>query len=103
MEIQANPDIEGLKLTLWIAGCAMIVMVTIIGYFLRRQIDASEKLTDSVNNLVNVITAIETQININTPITEKRLNDHSVQIKGHEKRLTKIETEHKLIHCKNEE
>ena len=41
MEIQANPDLEQLKLILWISGPMLFAMLAVIGYFLKQQIEAS--------------------------------------------------------------
>lgn len=96
-------DIQGLKIILWIAGFILTIMVGIIGYFLKQQIDASKDLTTAVNDLTKVVAVIQAQVNINNPVNEKRLNDHSGQLDDHEKRIVIIETEHKNFHCKYKE
>ena len=97
-------DIDGLKLALWIAGTVMGIMVSVIGYFLRRQIDASVKLTDAVNNLTLVVNTLQVQSNTTGPRNEARLVELGRLVEEHGKRLVILETEHKMNHCiKNHE
>jgi uncharacterized membrane protein len=103
MEIQANPDFEQLKLIMWIGGPVLLVMLAIIGYFLKEQIVASKAIANAVNALNVVVTELKTQSSLQSPVIERRLNDHSNILKEHEKRLTVIETEHKSNHKKTKE
>jgi cytochrome c-type biogenesis protein CcmH/NrfF len=102
MEIQVQPTLEDLKLTLWVAGVLIVVLVAIIAYFLKRQIEASTQLTKAVNDLTIVVNTLQVQATDNNPRIEKRLNEHSAKLKEMETRVVRLETEHKLIHCKKE-
>jgi hypothetical protein len=98
MEIQANPDIEQLKIILWIAGPLILVMLGVIGYFIKQQVDASKAIADVVQQLNILVTELRTQNELLNPVFERRLNHHSESIEGHERRLTVIETEHHINH-----
>lgn len=39
IQITANPDLEQLKLMMWISGILLFLLLGIIGYFLKQQID----------------------------------------------------------------
>ena len=98
MEIQANPGIEQLKTILWILIPIIVIMLAIISYFIREQFQSSRNLTDAVNTLTLIVTALKTQLELQSPVTEHRLNDHSDKIRGIDKRLIVIETDHKNYH-----
>ena len=98
MEIQANPDIEQLKIILWIAGPLILVMLGVIGYFIKQQIEASKAIANVVQQLNILVTELRTQNELLNPVIDRRLNHHSETIEGHERRLTVIETEHHINH-----
>jgi hypothetical protein len=98
MEIQANPDLEQLKLIIWIAGMLLMIMLMVIGRFLWMQIEASRAIADALNALKVVVTALKTQTDLQNPVMEKRLNDHAADIKDLKNRVTIIETEHTNFH-----
>lgn len=98
MEIQANPDLEQLKVILWIAGPLIVVMIAVIGYFIKQQIEASKAIANVVQQLNILVTELRTQNELLNPVFEKRLNHHSENIEEHERRLTVIETEHHINH-----
>lgn len=91
-----NPDIETLKLTLWIAGSVIGLMLAVIAFFLRKQVDASETLTKAVSALTNAVTILETQNSERAPVVERRLNEHARRLDEHEVRITVIETKLKI-------
>lgn len=41
MELQVSPDIDDLKLILWLAGGLIMGMIAVISYFIRQQFEAS--------------------------------------------------------------
>lgn len=96
MELQANPDLETLKLILIISGSIILIMLAIVGYFIDRQIEASKALSDAVSALKIVVNTLKTQCDIQNPVFERRLNEHSRVIDDHGDRLTIIETEIKI-------
>lgn len=98
MELQANPDLEQLKLILWISGPMLFIMLTVIGYFLKQQIEASKAIADAVNALNIVVTELKTHSALEYPQTVTRLNAHSEKLDDHETRITIIETEHNHLH-----
>lgn len=98
MEIQANPDLEQLKLILWITIPVLAALLMIVGYFIRESFQASKNLTDAVNTLTMTVTALKTQLELQSPVTEHRLNDHSDRIMKIDKRLLVIETDHLNFH-----
>ena len=93
MDISAiNPDYNSLKLTLWISGSLIALLLAVVAYFLKKQIEVSETLAIAVNNLTTTVKLIEKEQSERDPRTEKRLNDHSERINKVEHRLTRIET-----------
>ncbi|MCK9430616.1 MAG: hypothetical protein M0R17_11510 [Candidatus Omnitrophica bacterium] len=49
--MDANPDVDSLKLILIICGAVISILLVVIGYFINRQITASGVLSDAVNAL----------------------------------------------------
>jgi hypothetical protein len=98
MQMQVSPDIEQLKIILWIAGPLIVLMLGAIGYFIRQQIDASRAIADALQQLQIIVTELRTQSELVNPVVERRLNNHSESLEGLERRLTVIETEHCINH-----
>lgn len=97
---KANPDIETLKLTLWIAGGIITLLLAVVAYFLKKQISVSEILTTAVNNLTTAVKLIEQQQSERDPRTERRLNEHAGRLDEHDRRITRVETTCNLNHPK---
>ena len=93
-----NPDYQSLKLTLWIAGAVISLLLAVVAYFLRKQIEVSETLAIAVNNLTTTVKLIEKEQSERDPRTEKRLNEHSDRLNKHDERLAQIETTCKIHH-----
>lgn len=94
-----NPDYDSLKLTLWISGSIIALLLAVVAYFLRKQIEVSETLAIAVNNLTTTVKLIEKEQSERDPKTEARLNSHSEslgkvaeRINRAENRLTRIES-----------
>ena len=92
MEIQIHPDIESLRMTLWAAGGVISMLITVVAYFLRKQIEVSETLAVAVNHLTTTVKLIEKEQAERDPRTERRLDDHDERIGTCEDRLTAMET-----------
>jgi beta-lactamase regulating signal transducer with metallopeptidase domain len=93
MEIaKANPDIESLKLILWLAGSVITLLLLIVSYFLSKQIKVQESLTKAVNSLTTAVTVLESQQAERHPVIECRLNTHGQRLDKLDNRITKIET-----------
>lgn len=86
-----NPDYESLKLIFFISGSLILVLLAVVGFFLRQQVIVSQKLTEAVNELTIAINVIQSQENDRHPIHERRLNEHATRINDHEKRMSVIE------------
>lgn len=91
MEI-ANPNYETLKLTLWIAGGVITLLLVVVAYFLSKQIDVSETLTKAVNSLTAAVMVLESQQRDRHPVIERRLNAHAGRLDEHDKEIVKIKT-----------
>lgn len=90
--LKANPDYETLRLTVFIIGTVLSVLLSVVAFFLKKQIEIQETLTKAVNNLTTAVTVLENQNRDRHPIIERRLNEHSQRLDIYENRLTKIET-----------
>jgi predicted RND superfamily exporter protein len=101
--VQANPDIETLKLTLWVAVGLIMLLIGVIAYLAKLKdsnaLAQVEKLStvvdtvqETVNSLKSVVEVIKTQFTEDRPRTERRLNEHAERIDKHAERLVKIET-----------
>ncbi len=99
--IKTNPDIETLKLTLWIATGVISMLLVIVAFFLKKQVGVSETLTKAVNDLNNVVTVLQTKEEERHPVTQRMLNEHADRLDKHDIKLAKIETILKIKH--NEE
>lgn len=90
--LKANPDYETLKLTVFVIGGVLSMLLTIVAFFLKKQIEIQETLTKAVNNLTTAVTVLESQNRDRHPVIERRLNEHGHRLDIYENRLTKIET-----------
>ena len=97
-EIPANPDIETLKLTLWIAAGVIGLLLLVVAFFLKKQISVSETLTEAVNGLTRSLAVLETHNKIQGPVIERRLNEHAERLDKHAERLAKVETSCAIRH-----
>jgi hypothetical protein len=106
---KANPDIETLKLTLWVAAGIITILLGIVAWFARnkgeranRQMEKLEVIVNSlsvtVSNLKTVVEVIREQQNERDPRTERRLNEHGKRLDEHETRIVKVETRCKINH-----
>src|SRR5690554_3378445 len=98
--LKANPDYETLKLTVFIIGGVLSMLLTIVAFFLKKQIEIQETLTKAVNNLTTAVTVLENQNRDRHPVIERRLNEHGHRLDIYENRLTKIETTCDFYHGK---
>lgn len=91
-----NPEIETLKLTLWIASGVIAFIITmlvaVISNLISKQIETSEELTVAVNGLTVAVNVLESQNKDRYPVIEKRLNEHETKISRHAEKITAIET-----------
>lgn len=113
MEIAVNPNLETLKIVLWIAIGLIVLLIAIIGYFItekfstdkeelsknevsqQQQMDKLSAMIDTVGktvvNLEKIVEVIKNQQEERDPRTERILNEHSRQIKELDTRVTKTE------------
>jgi len=96
--MDATPDVQSLKMILIICAAIISILLLIIGYFINRQIVASGVLSEAVNALKLTVESIKSQNEILGPETKEKLVEHSDQLRDHERRLTKIESQHKIFH-----
>ena len=83
---------------LGLSGGLISILLIIIGFFLRQQINATKSLTESVNLLktsVEVLKASQSSYSENErerhEVIERRLNNHHDTLSDHEKRILKLE------------
>lgn len=107
---KANPDLETLKMTLWMAGFIISALFAVVIYFVKNQ-DASRKtemekitsiietLTETVNSLKTIVEVIKSRqsgdgefCHMKHTVIDNRLNDHSKRLDLFDNRVTKIET-----------
>jgi uncharacterized protein YoxC len=98
---------EGVKLLLLLAIAVLAISVALIGYFMSKRdnaiTQATDNLTKAVDQLQIIVNGLQLQYQIRQPIIDERLNSHRDSIKDHEKRVTTLENEHKMYHCKFKE
>lgn len=82
------------NIILAIAGTLITFLLTVIGYFLRRQIKATEILADLVATLNTSVELLKNNqgnfsanCNFRHEVIDKRLNNHSDKINRHEKEI----------------
>jgi len=107
IEIPTNPTLETLKIVLYVALGIITVMALIIAYFFRqRESGESARMSKieeivatiekTVNNLDKIVALIKSRQEDSDPRTEKRLNEHSMHLKRHDRQLARIETNLKI-------
>ncbi len=85
-------DYQILYLILSISGALILILLGIIGYFLKQQINASNALTNAVNGLNTNVIELQTLQDERHPVTERRLNAHAERLDCMEKKIVRIET-----------
>ena len=106
------PDLsaESIKLLLVLTIIVLGVAVTLIGYFMSKRdsaiTEATANLTEAVGQLKMIVNNLQTQSMIRQPIIDEQLRKHLTYIEKNaenietiDKRLGKVETEHRLLHC----
>jgi hypothetical protein len=111
-------DLQALKIFFYVESVILVMLLAIIGFFLRRRdtlsiareigvTNAMNSLTDAVNQLKLLVSNLKLQYEIKQPLVEGQLElfrqgftDNAISIKGMDKRLTTLETEHRLMRCK---
>lgn len=107
---QTNPDIETLKLTLWVAAGVIMVLFGLVMYFIKNARSSTEKSVEKLNDIVNSVIEVTNDLKIvveviknrqidektflkeKNQIIEKRLNEHAGRLDCHDKKITRIET-----------
>lgn len=109
MNVQANPDIETLKLTLWVAASLIALLIGIIAYLAKmkdssasKQVEKLSAVVDTVQETVislkSVVEVVKSQISEDRPRTEKRLNEHANRLDDQADRLARLETSCSINH-----
>ena len=107
--MNSNPDVETLKMTLWIASGVIGLLLAVIAYLSKLKINSHgedilelhkvvKTVESTVNNLRTIVEVIKTQIADSGPRTEIRLNDHSKRLDEHERKISRIETACRFNH-----
>jgi hypothetical protein len=106
----ANPDIETLKLTLWLAGAVISALFAVIIYFIKSQDSVRkgemvklnnivETLVDTVNSLRTIVEVVKSRqlgdgefCHMKHDVIDKRLNEHAKRIDALDNKVTRLET-----------
>ena len=106
----ANPDIETLKLTLWLAGAIISALFAVIIYFIKSQDSVRknemvklnnivETLVDTVNSLRTIVEVVKSRqlgdgefCHMKHDVIDKRLNEHAKRIDALDNKVTRLET-----------
>jgi hypothetical protein len=108
--VKANPDIETLKLTLWLAGAVISALFGVIIYFIKSQ-DAVRKnemvklnsivetLVETVNSLRTIVEVVKSRqlgdgefCHMKHDVIDRRLNEHSKRLDVVDNKVTRLET-----------
>ncbi len=98
MDFKSNPDYETLKLLVIMASALIGILLTIVGYFMSRQINVQESLTAAVTELTSTVKTMSALDEERYPILVHRLENHGISIHGIDSRLTALETTCSLKH-----
>lgn len=98
MEFKSNPDYETLKLIVLIAAGLITILLAIVGYFMKRQINIQETLINAVAQLTGSVKTMTALDNDRYPNTVKRLDSHAQAIKGLEEGFIKMKSRCEIIH-----
>jgi len=85
-------DLTILKIILSLAGSLILLLLGVIGYFLKQQIGASNALTEAVNLLNANVMVLQSQQDDSHPRIERRLNNHADRLDNQDKRIVRVET-----------
>lgn len=99
---KANPDVETLKLSIWVAVGVIAILLSIVAFFLQKTVKVQEILVTAVNQLTTAVTVIQKQQEERDPRTERRLNDHAKRLDNHQNRLSILETRCIITHKRDE-
>lgn len=96
-------DLQILYFILGISGAIIILLLTVIGFFLKMIVKIINSLEETVNRLIKSVTILETNdtnsgigcIEKHTTITT-RLNDHSKRLNDHEKQITQLKVKNNI-------
>jgi Sec-independent protein translocase protein TatA len=75
MEMQVNPDPEVLKIMVWALVGILLLLVIVLGYFIR-------ELASSVKELRDALPKMQATIDIKIPDIEEDIKDHEKRIKA---------------------
>jgi hypothetical protein len=104
IEIAANPTPESLKILLVVTLSVLSILVLLVGYLLARRdaaiTAATENLTVIVGQLKELVNGLTTQYSIRQPLVDEQLKSHSAQLSNHNDSITKLQTEHEMLHCR---
>lgn len=94
--IKASPDIETLKVTLWVASGVITILlgivIGVVSHLANKQIRVSEMLAQAVSELTLAVSVLESQNKDRHPVIERRLNDHARRLDQHAEKIVRIET-----------
>lgn len=118
----ANPDPETMKFAFWISVGIIGLLIIIVGVLYnenkkfsstdlvqvqkaqREQMDklatVVETTRETVNSLKTLVEIVKQQQDERDPRTERRLNEHSVEIKGIKDKVARLETRCDIHHSK---
>lgn len=81
-----------------IAGAIIVILLGVNGYFMKRWIDSTDLLTDSVNALKTTVALLQSNQGSSDRICaathkviETRLNDHASRLNEHGEAIAKLE------------
>lgn len=98
MEIQANPDVQHLQVLLIVLIPVLLISAGIIGYFLKKTGDAINSMSLTLENIRIEFATLKSKVDTESPSVSQRLDSHSRVLDRHESILTRLQTEHTLIH-----
>ena len=89
-----------LSIILSVSGALIMILLGIVGFFLKRYIKSTDSLTKVVTSLETVIQvtlveqkAFQAKCDIHTQTTTKRLDAHANRLDDHQTRLSVIESQ----------
>ena len=69
---------------LGLAGTIIILLLGVVGYFLKQNLEANTTLTHMVNRLDKTLAVVSRLFTENKTNTQKRLNSHAVRLDKHQ-------------------
>ena len=101
---KSNPDLETLKLLFWIASSIILILISVVGFFMAQQFRVLKTVTETVNNLKTIVEVIKARqlgdsefCRIKHEAINKKFDDHDKRLDTDEKHIAVLQEKVKRL------